>query len=89
MIRGKNNLNQQSIKKGKNERMKTIEVILLEERAELEKIINDTQKRLKKAPQGHIRITEKNGKPHFYFKGEKMGKGNGQYMKKAEGKDDN
>ena len=53
--------------------MKTIEVILLEERAELEKIINDTQKRLKKAPQGHIRITEKKGKPHFYFKGEKMG----------------
>ena len=55
--------------------MKTIEVILLEERVELEKIINDTQKRLKKAPQGHIRITEKNGKPHFYYKGEKMGKG--------------
>ena len=65
--------------------MKTIEVILLEEKAELEKIINDAQKRLKKAPQGHIRITEKNGKPHFYYKGEKMGKGNGQYMKKAEG----
>ena len=30
---------------------------------------------MKKAPQGHIRITEKNGKPHFYYKGEKMGKG--------------
>ena len=81
MIRGKNNLNQQSIKKGKNERMKTIEVILLEEKAELEKIINDAQKRLKKAPQGHIRITEKNGKPHFYYKGEKMGKGGKSQIK--------
>ena len=53
-------------------KMKTIEEILLKEKEELEKIINDAQKRLKKAPQGHIRITEKTGKPLFYYKGEKL-----------------
>lgn len=65
--------------------MKLIENMLLEEKEELEKIITDAQKRLKKAPQGHIRIDKKNSTPRFYYKSEKAGKGNGCYMKKAEG----
>ena len=63
--------------------MKTLESILGEEREQLERIIKEAQKRLKTAPQGHLRIMKKRNKPQYYYKSDKP-QSNEKYMKKSE-----
>lgn len=64
--------------------MKTMESVLKEEKEQLEKIIKEAQKRLKTAPQGHLKIMEKRDKPQYYYKSDLQGKSKMQYMKKSE-----
>ncbi len=63
--------------------MKTLESILDEEREQLEKIIKEAQKRLKTAPQGHLRIMKKRNKPQYYYKSDEP-QSNERYIKKNE-----
>ncbi len=76
--------------------MKTIEMILREEKQKLEQIIEETKKRLKIAPKGRLRIRNWNGVVEYYYNeekardaGESVGKHNntnGRYLKKSEKK---
>ena len=64
--------------------MKTMESVLRDEIKQLENIIKEAQKRLKTAPQGHLRIMEKCNKPQYYYKSNEQRNSNGRYMKKSE-----
>lgn len=77
--------------------MRRIENVLQEEICELEKIIENVEKRLEHAPSGHLRITKKRGGVEYYYKEEACGKNqkdvcqanskinnNGRYLKKRE-----
>lgn len=64
--------------------MKTMESVLRDEIKQLEIIIKEAQKRLKTAPQGHLRIMEKRNKPQYYYKSNEQKSSNGRYMKKSE-----
>ena len=65
-------------------RMKTLETLLRKEGEQLKNIISETEKRLKKAPEGRIRITNKRGKVEYYYKNSEIGNMNGRYMRKQE-----
>lgn len=68
--------------------MKTIESILRKEMNQLKKIIDEVEKRLKGAPNGHLRISKNRGRTEYYFKDEvsSAARGNGRYMKASERK---
>lgn len=65
--------------------MKYVEKILIKEKQELERVINETKKRLQTASQGHIRIARKGKRTEYYYKSGKEGeKRSGKYVKKNE-----
>lgn len=69
--------------------MKKIETILCEEVSALNKIIESTEKRLKRKPEGNLRITTSKNRAQYYYKckGEKAIKGsnnNWRFIKKSE-----
>ena len=62
--------------------MKTIESILKREKSQLSNAIEESKKRLEKAPKGHLRISKKKGKMEYYLKSKAYE--NGRYLKKSE-----
>ena len=68
--------------------MRRIEAILRNETNQLKKIIENVQKRLKNAPNGHLRISKSRGRVEYYFKDEECSavRKNGRYMKANERK---
>jgi hypothetical protein len=73
--------------------MNTVESMLLEERKQLKRIVEETHKRLMQAPTGHLRIKKKRGGVEYYYReeekletGEKKRNAgtNGRYLKKGE-----
>ena len=68
--------------------MRKIEVILRNEAKQLKKIIENTTKRLKNAPKGHLRISKRRGRIEYYFKDEACNetRKNGRYLKVNEKK---
>ncbi len=62
--------------------MKTMESILKREKSQLSKVIEESKKRLEKAPEGHLRIAKKKGKMEYYLKSKAYE--NGRYLKKSE-----
>ncbi|MBR5317848.1 MAG: hypothetical protein IKU39_08150 [Lachnospiraceae bacterium] len=68
--------------------MRRIEAILRNETNQLKKIIEKVQKRLKNAPNGHLRISKSRGRVEYYFKDEECSavRKNGRYMRANERK---
>lgn len=68
--------------------MRKMETKLKNEANQLKKIIENVKKRLKNAPNGHLRISKKHGRIEYYLKDEecKGVKKNGRYMKANERK---
>jgi len=69
--------------------MKKIETILKKELIELERVIENTQQRLKNVPTGTLRIRCKNGKVEYYYKNKESknpneNKSNGRYLQQKE-----
>lgn len=73
--------------------MNTVEAMLLEERKQLKRIVEETHRRLTQAPTGHLRIKKKRGGVEYYYREEEKhetGKQkkkvdtNGRYLKKGE-----
>ena len=64
--------------------MKTMEANLWKEMNELNKMVEEAEKRLKAAPKGLVRIKKKRGKAEYYYKDENAGGGNGRYLRKNE-----
>ena len=66
--------------------MRRIEAILRNETNQLKKIIEKVQKRLKNAPNGHLRISKSRGRVEYYFKDEECSavRKNGRYMRANE-----
>ncbi len=66
--------------------MKTLEVILREEKYQLQKIKDEAEKRLKRAPKGRLRISKKKSQMEYYYKSENDDNKskNGRYLKKEE-----
>lgn len=64
--------------------MKTVEAILREEVCELEKIVEQSEKRLQTAPIGFLRIKRKRGGVEYYYKNADVGSEHGRYLKKSE-----
>lgn len=63
--------------------MKTIEVILSEERKQLENVVEEAGKRLVKMPEGNLRIKKKRSDIEYYYKSKDTSV-NGRYIKKSE-----
>lgn len=63
--------------------MKTINSILKEEEGKLRNIVKQAIERVKMAPKGFLRISNKHGRKEYYYKSEKS-VGNGRYMRKEE-----
>lgn len=68
--------------------MRRIEVMLKNEANQLKKVIENAKKRLKNAPNGHLRISKSRGRIEYYFKDEECSatRKNGRYMKANEKK---
>ncbi|MBR3769572.1 MAG: hypothetical protein IKL06_03460 [Lachnospiraceae bacterium] len=64
--------------------MKKIEKVLKNEVEQLKKIIGETEKRLRNAPSGNLRISNKKGKVEYYYRSKETDNRNGRYMKKRE-----
>ena len=62
--------------------MKTIYSMLKKERSRLVKIMEDAKNRLKGAPEGRLRIANKNNQMEFYLKSNSYE--SGRYLKKSE-----
>lgn len=63
--------------------MKTIEVILSEERKQLENIVEEARRRLISVPEGHLCIKKKCKNVEYYYNSKDTGM-NGRYIKKSE-----
>lgn len=68
--------------------MKRMEAKLKNEANQLKKIIDNVKRRLKNAPNGHLRISKNRGRIEYYFKDEECCafRKNGRYMKSNERK---
>lgn len=68
--------------------MKRMEAKLKNEANQLKKIIENAKRRLKNAPNGHLRISKSRGRIEYYFKDEECSaaRKNGRYMKANERK---
>lgn len=64
--------------------MKTIEVILREERKQLENIVEEVRRRLISVPEGHLSIKKKGKNVEYYYYNSKDTGMNGRYIKKSE-----
>lgn len=64
--------------------MKTIEVILREERKQLENIVEEARRRLTSVPEGHLCIKKKGGNVEYYYYNSKDTGMHGRYIKKSE-----
>lgn len=60
--------------------MKTIESALREEMRKLERVKINAQKRLREAPEGHLRIASKRDGAEYYYKDESIKQKNGQKL---------
>lgn len=63
--------------------MKTIEVILSEERNQLENVVEKARRRLVTMPEGNLRIKKKRSDIEYYYKSKDTSV-NGRYIKKSE-----
>lgn len=63
--------------------MKTIEVILSEERNQLENVVEEARRRLVTMPEGNLRIKKKRSDIEYYYKSKDTSV-NGRYIKKSE-----
>lgn len=68
--------------------MKRMEAKLKNEANQLKKIVENAKRRLKNAPNGHLRISKSRGRIEYYFKDEECSaaRKNGRYMKANERK---
>ncbi len=64
--------------------MYVTELELRKELGMLYKIAKEIKERLKKAPQGNLRISNSHAKPEYYYKPEGASGGNGSYIKKRD-----
>lgn len=64
--------------------MGKIEKTLTHEVKKLKNIISEAEKRLKHAPEGHLRVANKDKKIEYYYKTERDKGKNGKYLKKRE-----
>ena len=66
--------------------MKTIESVLQKESCQLKKVAEETEKRLKTAPKGQLRIAKKKSDVEYYYKSGEEGvkNRNGSYLKKKD-----
>ncbi|MBQ8821689.1 MAG: hypothetical protein IJZ82_03520 [Lachnospiraceae bacterium] len=64
--------------------MKTVELMLCKEKAQLERNVQQVKMRLQNAPEGQLRISKKRKGVEYYYKNSDISNQNGRYVRKEE-----